>query len=205
VVSRPRRTESFGSDNAPGAFQRSDHEIALRSELTRLGKLRQELMDWDVAQSLANGIMRDRQSQMQTDRVAPKAIIQKEQQAINDHEAARRLGGVAVVNASTGHARRLANQDTSAITQLPHLTQLTGAVSAPARSSQQASTHTQTTMPKLTPGPAYSQGRVPQPILENGINLMFSLPASSLSNTAVTPNALGGIPTNSGKSEVCSV
>jgi hypothetical protein len=192
--------KSLASDSGPGAFQRSDYEVALRSELTRLGKLRQELLDRDVAQSLANGIMRERQAQIQTDRAALLAIIQEERQAVNDHEAARRLGGVAISNASTGNARLLINQAMTAISQLPHLTQLTATVTATTRPSQQANSRVWTNVP--SPAPTHVHGGSSQIVPEKKDNPMLKLPSSSSYDSNVVSSAQGGIAENSSNSQV---
>ncbi|QDS78064.1 hypothetical protein FKW77_003476 [Venturia effusa] len=113
------------TDNGSGAYALPDYEVALHLESARLEKLRQELVDRDVAQNLANGILREHQSQIQTDRVALLAMVSQDRQAVNDHEAARELAGMAAVTASTGDARRSVDQAICAINQFPHLTQPT--------------------------------------------------------------------------------
>jgi hypothetical protein len=182
------------TSNAFRISQRSDYEHALRSELTRLTRLRQELIDRDVAQSLANGMLRERQLQIQADCVALRAIIQEERQAVDDHEAARRLGGVAAADASTGRARRLINEAINAITQLTSSV----TVGVPTRPAQ-------VNTPNSTPGLSDRQGDTSQLFSDNRANPMVRLPTSSLVNAAAIPNAPRGMAASPSNIEVCSL
>lgn len=57
------------------ASQDSDYQFALQLQSNEYGSLHQELVDREFTQSVANGMIREHQSQLQADRVAMMAIM----------------------------------------------------------------------------------------------------------------------------------